>query len=410
VLSGFLNLNQKGFTRPGALCKDCEFRIPRSLLAKGFKSGFKECWVEAGFLNERTKDFPTILDLWDNRRKEAHLSDNRVLLTDLLEDDLGEIKELDSGISRVERQLLQIKYEKSKDHKPYFERDYLENFLKSLKYPVHFIDFETTRTAIPFHKGMRVNEQLAYQFSHHAMEENGEISHRDQYLHTERGIFPNFDFARALMTALSRDGGTIFRYSHHENTTLNDIIRQLEVFKPTGFRELIEFIETITKVGKQGDEGHRIGTRNMLDLCDVVKKGYYSRRMGGSNSIKVVTPSVLSESKFLQEKYSKSIYGKGCDIPSLNFGPTVWVCNDESGNILDPYKNLPPVDIDDGYRLTDIEAINEGGGASIAWARMQFTEMSNTERAAIADGLLRYCELDTLSMVWLLEYFREEVK
>ena len=59
--------------------------------------------------------------------------------------------------------------------------------------------------------------------------------------------------------------------------------------------------------------------------------------------------------------------------------------------------------------LTDIEMINEGGGASVAWARMQFSEMSDQERKAIADGLLRYCELDTLSMVWLVEYILKSV-
>lgn len=95
----------------------------------------------------------------------------------------------------------------------------------------------------------------------------------------------------------------------------------------------------------------------------------------------------------------------------MNFDNTAWVKRDAITNeILDPYKNLPPVEIDSGYRLTDIEMINEGGGASVAWARMQFTEMSDAEREAIASGLLRYCELDTLSMVWLLEYFREAIR
>ena len=43
-----------------------------------------------------------------------------------------------------------------------------------------------------------------------------------------------------------------------------------------------------------------------------------------------------------------------------------------------------------------------------AWAYMQFAEMSATERNAL-DGMLRqYCELDTLAMVIILEYFLHE--
>lgn len=38
---------------------------------------------------------------------------------------------------------------------------------------------------------------------------------------------------------------------------------------------------------------------------------------------------------------------------------------------------------------------------------MQFTEMKDAERAAIQAALLKYCELDPLSMVWLLEYWKD---
>jgi hypothetical protein len=55
------------------------------------------------------------------------------------------------------------------------------------------------------------------------------------------------------------------------------------------------------------------------------------------------------------------------------------------------------------------DSIDDGGAAMTAWSRMQFTEMKEAERAAIQGALLKYCELDTLSMVWLLEYWREEV-
>jgi hypothetical protein len=43
-----------------------------------------------------------------------------------------------------------------------------------------------------------------------------------------------------------------------------------------------------------------------------------------------------------------------------------------------------------------------------AYAMMQFSEMSVTERDALRKALLRYCELDTFAMVLLFEYLREQ--
>jgi hypothetical protein len=38
---------------------------------------------------------------------------------------------------------------------------------------------------------------------------------------------------------------------------------------------------------------------------------------------------------------------------------------------------------------------------------LQYQEMGDKERAEITEGLLRYCELDTLAMVMIYEHFRE---
>ena len=46
----------------------------------------------------------------------------------------------------------------------------------------------------------------------------------------------------------------------------------------------------------------------------------------------------------------------------------------------------------------------------MAYCYSQFTEMSEPEREAIKSSLLKYCELDTLAMVMLVEYWRDVVK
>jgi len=41
---------------------------------------------------------------------------------------------------------------------------------------------------------------------------------------------------------------------------------------------------------------------------------------------------------------------------------------------------------------------------------MQFTEMSKIERTHLIKGLLKYCELDTLAMVMIYEFWLDEMK
>ena len=43
-------------------------------------------------------------------------------------------------------------------------------------------------------------------------------------------------------------------------------------------------------------------------------------------------------------------------------------------------------------------------------AKMQFTEMSKIERTHLIKGLLKYCELDTLAMVMIYEFWLDEMK
>ena len=51
----------------------------------------------------------------------------------------------------------------------------------------------------------------------------------------------------------------------------------------------------------------------------------------------------------------------------------------------------------------DDGVINQGGLAMTAYNYTQFNSLSASERKSIAEALLRYCELDTLAMVILVQ-------
>jgi len=240
-------------------CSACNFKTTPNDDAAGLKSGYKECWKEA--LNFIDDDFetPSVLDIWNFRKKQEFLQANRFFLRDVEEMDFDPTKPTQI------RQWLQVEKTVAGDAEP--------------------------------------------------------------------GVFPNFDFVRALKAALEKDNGTIFRYAPHENTVLNHIARQLADSDEPDRDELIDWIKTITHNTATG----HIGERDMIDLWDLVKKHYYQLDMEGSNSIKQVLPAMLNSSKYLQDKYSKPIY------TSRNYTDQVWIQRDAAGRVKDPYKLLPAV-------------------------------------------------------------------
>ena len=288
--------------------------------------------------------------------------------------------------------------------------DELKVEMDSWKYPLHFVDFETTAVAIPFHKNMRPYEGVAFQFSHHTIDEFGNLNHAGQYLNIERGKFPNFDFVRALKKELDQDEGTVFRYATHENSYLNMIYVQLKespVSEVPDKNELCDWIITLTHSTEKQTKKW-VGDRNMVDLLEMVKRFYYDPYAKGSNSIKAILPAVLNRSKFLQEKYSKPIYGTD-EIPSHNYIDKVWI-QIKDGVVTNPYKLLPPIFEEEELEEYIVDStLAEGGAAMVAFCKTQFAEMSDVEKELVSIGLLKYCELDTLAMVLIWEFFRNEI-
>lgn len=389
-------------------CKGCEFRVRTSdASGQGLKNGFAECWSEKFSHLGDQMNAPLVFDLYENRNTDRQLGEGKVLISQLNEADLLNNKGKET--SYTARQRVQLQTTNRSDRIAWIDKEYLKK-ARELEFPLHFIDFETCMTALPFKKGCRPYEQTVFQFSHHVIEANGTVRHGNEFLMTEPGRFPNFDFIRALRSALSDDGGTVLRYSPYENTVLNQVRRQLaDVSMPDcpDKDELIAWIESLATPGR-ASETHWVPTRPFVDMMDWVENAFFYPSMGGSISIKKVLPALLEWSPILASKYSKPIYGRGCGaqggIESKNFDPIAWVQRDANGSIIDPYKNLPPLFSDfssQQEKLFQREVLNDGAAALTAYQRLQFSSMSQAERDAINSALLRYCELDTLAMVMI---------
>lgn len=388
-------------------CKKCEFKTTVEDELNGLQSGFKSCFQRQFGWNDEQFDAPNAMEIWNYRGKNL-MDEHRLLLQDVTEEDFNMVP-VAGKISSSERQWIQVEKSRTNDSSIYVEKEGLKDEMNKWKFPLHFIDFETSTVALPFTAGRSPYEQVAFQFSHHIYHEDGTVSHQTQFISNIPGEFPNFIFARNLYNALKNDKGTIFRFAAHENSILNAIIIQLYNSTEDDRFELIIFLKTITNSTSNSLE-QWVGERTMIDLNKVIKDYYYNPYTKGSNSIKAVLPAILKSSTFLQTKYAQSL--SEINISSQNFSSNhIWL-QIENNDVINPYKMLQPLfenwnDETLAENISEIENIADGGAALMAYAKLQYQDMTEVERTEIKTGLLKYCELDTLAMVMVYEHLKE---
>ena len=100
-------------------------------------------------------------------------------------------------------------------------------------------------------------------------------------------------------------------------------------------------------------------------------------------------------------------------MTSRNYQDFVWWQQGQDGKPLEPYALLAnygaellgePLQADED---PDDLVIAEGGAAATAYARLQFEDMKPETRDKINAALLRYCELDTLAMVMIVQGWKD---
>ena len=395
----------------GSHCAKCEFR--NTDMTPGLRSGLHDCWKQAVGVTEADFAAGTVLDLYNfGAKQRQRLIDERILrLSQINPVHLGG-KDKVEGISLSQRQWMQASGKWAGGRDFYLDAAVMKREMESWTFPLHFIDFETARVAIPFFKGQRPYTNIAFQFSHHVMEMDGRVDHRSEFLCTTPGRKPNYDFVRALKAALG-DSGTVFMWWPHEKTTLLAILDELtqDPDQPPDAAALTSFIQCLTAAKGDG-AAVDVANRAIVDLCSLAAKAFFHPATKGSSSIKKVLPAVMQSSEFLKRRYSGPKYGSAGGIKSLNFPDQVW-WQEVNGVAADPYKLLPPVFADvprealEAFEADDGMEIAQGGAATAAYARLQFENMDPQERKSIEAALLRYCELDTLAMVMIYEAWRD---
>jgi predicted RecB family nuclease len=177
--------------------------------------------------------------------------------------DIHDIPEHFAGLSELQQRVRDCVV----TNQPYLN-DELPRQLRSLRPPVHFLDFETFNPPLPLYAGTRPYQQVPFQWSLHTLTDDGSLRHAE-FLHDGEGD-PREPFATSLVDALG-DRGPVLVYSSFESARI---------------RELAAAIPALANDLRAIAEGR------LVDLLQLVRTHYYHPAFHGSFSIKSVLPAV----------------------------------------------------------------------------------------------------------------------
>lgn len=399
-------VNEPYAPRIGSPCKSCEFRASPMQLGEGLRDGRRECLEKAFGAGVADDSRGTVLDLSGSRKTDALIDAGTILLVELEPEDVG-LKEEVNTLTASHRQWLQAEEARGAVTGPFARWVQLLEATRDLLHPLHFIDFETSRPALPFHAGRRPYEQILFQFSHHRLDADGSLRHQSQHLADESKGFPSFDTLRALRAALAEDSGTVLHWWDHERTVLGEVRDQLLALPASEVPDRDELVAFIASLLGSNEKVGRL-----VDLGRLVHRTVFLPGTRGSSSLKKVLPALLATSEWLRDRYSEPTYGAPGGVPSLNFSGQAWVRFDAEGRVMDPYALLGERTEDPDLaglegREEESGSVADGGAAMVAYGLLQSGLLDEASRQRLRAQLLRYCELDTLAMVMAWQGLQE---
>jgi predicted RecB family nuclease len=154
---------------------------------------------------------------------------------------------------------------------PWFNPE-LGKALESLRYPLHFMDFESVNPAVPTFSGMRPYDQLPFQWSVHVLREPSTEPEHYEFLATDASD-PRPEFITSLCALLGESGSIVVYNQQFESQRLSELAAY--------FPEFAERIEQIQS--------------RLWDLLPIVRNHVYHPQFAGSYSLKAVLPALVPE-------------------------------------------------------------------------------------------------------------------
>lgn len=162
----------------------------------------------------------------------------------------------------------------------------IQEALKAWKFPLVFLDFETTNPAIPRYQDTGPYMHVPFQFSVHHMESlESEVSHLE-FLH-DLPTDPRPTLIPALLKACEGEGSIVAYYGRFETDRINEMAKT--------FPEYAAPLEALTQ--------------RIVDPLPIIREFIYDKEFKGSFSLKAVVPALLGE----EQSYEGMLVANGGD-------------------------------------------------------------------------------------------------
>ncbi|MCQ2742603.1 MAG: DUF2779 domain-containing protein [Bacilli bacterium] len=252
--------------------------------------------------------------------------------------------------------------------KPYVNKEALEKWLKKVKAPLYFFDFETVSAAIPVYAKSRPYQQIPFQYSLHIMNSDGENISIVKAAHKEfLGDGVN-DPRESLIKQMIEDLGTKGKIVAYNMGFEKARIRELSRDFPAYSKKLMKIHD------------------RFIDLLDVFK-------------------SKISLGKYYKAKKAVDLYGNNvyeeADV-SISTSIVYYPGMKGSNSIKAVLPSMFPGDPD--YDYHNLSQVHKGDEASAAYVSLGNQNMDPNDKEVLRGNMLKYCCLDTFAMVAI--YFK----
>lgn len=158
-------------------------------------------------------------------------------------------------------------------------RPIINDFLKTVEYPIHFFDFETFQNAIPRFNGQKPYAQMPFQYSLHILHQDGRLEHAE-FLGDEH-TDPREQLAKQMIKAFLPTGSIVAYNQSFEKRVIKELAQSFP-----------EKAEALTRINER-----------FVDLIVPFRHlGYYHPDFNGSFSIKSVLPAMFPNEPELDYK------------------------------------------------------------------------------------------------------------
>jgi hypothetical protein len=168
-----------------------------------------------------------------------------------------------------DNQRLQVECDRSKS--VHIDRNSIQHFLKGIRFPCYFLDFETYAPAVPLYHNSRPYQQIPFQYSlHFKKSKQSELEHREFLGMPQED--PRRELIGRLLSDIGKEGVIIVYNKNFEIRILKELMRDFPAYK----EHLGNIIMRIKDL-----------------MLPFAKRYYYSPEMRGSYSIKAVFPVLV---------------------------------------------------------------------------------------------------------------------